>query len=214
MKKPLHQISLRLQRMLLKLQKYELTIKYTRGKDIHVADALSRAFMNVCDESSEETELVVHTLTNNLPISEKQKTEFKIATKSDQVLQHVHKLTMNGWPENINNVPQAARKFWKVCDEISVADGLLLVGEWLLIPHTIKVIVLAAIHEGHLGIEICKQQGRSCVYWPAMNADIEHLVKQCAICNKSATSNRKEPMVPHDVPTKPWKKLALITSHF
>ena len=108
------------------------------------------------DECSEETELAVHTLTNNLPISEKRKTEFKIATKSDQVLQHVHKLTMNGWPENIN-VPQAAREFWKVRDEISVADGLLLVGEQLVIPHTMKVIALAAIHEGHLEIEKCKQ---------------------------------------------------------
>ena len=38
MKKPLHQISPHLQRMLLKLQKYELTIKFTRGKDMHVAD--------------------------------------------------------------------------------------------------------------------------------------------------------------------------------
>ena len=47
MKKPLHQISPRLQLMLLKLQKYKLTIKYTKGKDMHVADALSRAFMNV-----------------------------------------------------------------------------------------------------------------------------------------------------------------------
>ena len=61
-------------------------------------------------------------------------------TKSDQALQHVHKLTMNGWPENINNVPQAAREFWKVCDESNVADGLLFVGEWLVIPHTMKEV--------------------------------------------------------------------------
>ena len=105
MKKPLDRISPRLQQMLLKLQKYELTIKYTKGKDMHVADALSRAFMNVSDESPEETELAVQTLTNNLPVLERRKAEFKMATKSDHVLQHVHELTMNGWPENINNVP-------------------------------------------------------------------------------------------------------------
>ena len=76
--------------MLLKLQKYELTIKYTKGKDMHVADALSRAFMNVSDERSEETELAVHTLTNNLPVSERRKTEFKIAARSDHVLQRLN----------------------------------------------------------------------------------------------------------------------------
>ena len=57
--------------MVLKLQKYKLAVKYTRDKNMHVADALSRAFINVSDESSEETELAVHTLTNNLPISER-----------------------------------------------------------------------------------------------------------------------------------------------
>ena len=40
--------------MFLKFQKYELTIKYTRGKDMRVADALPRTFR---DESSDETEL-------------------------------------------------------------------------------------------------------------------------------------------------------------
>ena len=108
--------------------------------------------MNVSDETSEETELTVHTLTNNLPLSERRKTEFKMATKFDHVLQHVHKLIIDGWPVNINNVPQAAREFWKVCDKISMADGFLFVGEWLVIPDTMKKVALEAIHEGHLGI--------------------------------------------------------------
>ena len=85
--------------------KKKLTIKYTKGKDMHVADALSRAFLNVNDETSEETELAVHTLTNNLSLSERRKTEFKMEIKFDYVLQHVQKLIMDGWPVNINNVP-------------------------------------------------------------------------------------------------------------
>ena len=42
-KKPLHQVSPRLQRMLLCLQKYDLTIQYVKGKHLYVADTLSRA---------------------------------------------------------------------------------------------------------------------------------------------------------------------------
>ena len=209
MKKPLHQISPHLQRMLLKLQKYELTVRYTRGKDMHVADTLSRAFINVQDESFDETELAVHTLTNNLPISEGRKDQFKIVTRSDPVLQQVYKLTMDGWPNHINNVPQAAREFWKVRDELSYADGLLFVGERLVVPAAMKVVALQAIHEGHFGIEKSKQRGRSCVYWPAMSDDIEKLVKQCEVCNKFATSNWKEPMIPHEVSTRPWEKLGI-----
>ena len=40
-KKSLHQASPTLQRMLLRLQKYDLDIKYVRGKHLHVADTLS-----------------------------------------------------------------------------------------------------------------------------------------------------------------------------
>ena len=43
-KKPLHQVSPCLQRMLLRLQKYDLAIRYVKGKYLHVADTLSRAF--------------------------------------------------------------------------------------------------------------------------------------------------------------------------
>ena len=48
--KPLHKISARLQRMLLKLQNYDLSVKYVKGKDLHVADTLSRAYLTNPDD--------------------------------------------------------------------------------------------------------------------------------------------------------------------
>ena len=40
-RKPLHKVSPRLQRMLLKLQNYDLIIEYVKGKDLYVANTLS-----------------------------------------------------------------------------------------------------------------------------------------------------------------------------
>ena len=85
---------------------------------------------------------------------------------------------MEGWPDNINNIPESVKEYWKVRDQLHVADGLIVVEERLVVPVAMKNVVLQAIHEGHMGIEKCKQRGRSCVYWPAMNTDIEQLVKQ------------------------------------
>ena len=139
--KPLGQVSLRLQRMLLKLQKYTLNLKFTRGKDMHVADALSRAYLNVIkDHDSEEMEVAVHTLTVNLPISDSRKAEFRSATESDVSLQHVKKLTNEGWPTNLNNVSEPARPFWKVRDELHITDGLVFAGERLVVHQVMNKV--------------------------------------------------------------------------
>ena len=44
-KKPLNSTPKRLQRMMLRLQKYQLTVKYHRGETLKLADMLSRAFL-------------------------------------------------------------------------------------------------------------------------------------------------------------------------
>ena len=196
--------------MLLKLQKYTLNLKFTRGKDMHVADALSRAYLNVIeDHDSEEMEVAVHTLTANLPISDSRKAEFRLATESDMSLQHVKKLTNEGRPTNLNNVPEPARPFWKICDELHIADGLIFSGERLVVPQVMNKVALQVIHEGHMGIEKCKQRARSCLYWPSMNTDVENLVNGCEVCNKFSPTIRKELMIPHEVPSRPWEKVGV-----
>ena len=44
-RKPLNDAPKRLQRMLLQLQKYSLNVRYKRGKQMHLADTLSRAYL-------------------------------------------------------------------------------------------------------------------------------------------------------------------------
>ena len=45
-KKPLNSAPKRLQRMLLQLQKYDLTVRYKKGKLMHLANTLSRAYLS------------------------------------------------------------------------------------------------------------------------------------------------------------------------
>ena len=76
---------------------------------MHIVDALSRAHPDAIEDcDSEEIELAVHTLSANLPVSETRRAELISTTKSDHSLQQVKKLTMKGWPTNINNVPGPA----------------------------------------------------------------------------------------------------------
>ena len=77
--------------MLLRLQKYDLDIKYVKGKYLHVADALSKAHMDDATEDidSKEVQLLVHTLVSNLPISETRLADIRVATIQDAQLQQL-----------------------------------------------------------------------------------------------------------------------------
>ena len=95
--KPLHQVSPHLQRMLLHLQKYDLAIRYVKGKHLYVADTLSRAHQL----EDIDSELAIHSLLNDLPITEGRLADIQQAVPQ---LQRLRKLIEQGWPLNINNI--------------------------------------------------------------------------------------------------------------
>jgi hypothetical protein len=74
-KKVLCKAPQRIQRMMLKVQQYDLKVKYMPGETLYIADTLSRASqtsMPECMDDKEESE--IHLL---LPISQEKAEEFK-----------------------------------------------------------------------------------------------------------------------------------------
>jgi len=196
--------------MLLRLQKYELTLKYVKGKYLYVADSLSRAHSDEPPEEdldSADLDAAIHVVLQNLPITEPRMMDLQTSTNQDDQLQQLKRLIDSGWPNNVNNVPQALREFWNVKEDLYVADNLILKGHRVVVPASRRQLVLKAIHQGHLGIEKCKARARSCVYWPSMNKDIEQEVKKCPACNEYSKAIQKEPLTPHAVPTRAWENV-------
>ena len=110
--KPIAKGPARIQRLLLRLQHYYLNVKYVPGKQMFIADALSRAHLETIHINQwipdAEIEIQVHLLVANLPISEKKMKEFQEATTADPVLQTVALLTKHGWPDHKTKVPADA----------------------------------------------------------------------------------------------------------
>ena len=67
--------------------------------------------------------------------------------------------------------------------------------------------MLKLIHSSHLGIEKCKRRARDVLYWPGMPSQIENIVSSCATCSVYQQRNQKEPLLPHNVPDRPWAKV-------
>lgn len=70
-----------------------------------------------------------------------------------------------------------------------------------------KKEILNTLHEGHLGIEKTRTRARDILYWPGMSQDIEELIQHCDICTEHSSQQRRETMILHDIPDKPWFKI-------
>ena len=151
-------------------------------------------------------ELAVYQFVLHIPIAEPQKDGLRTATSTDKVLQQLMHILDIGWPYNIN-VPKDVHEYWNVRNEIHAAENLLFMGDRLIVPAAKRSSVLQLIHEGHLGIQKCKARARLCVCWSLINDDIEKTVKSCSVCSKYGSSVQKEPMIPHQLPNRPWEEV-------
>ena len=100
MRKPLAAAPPRLQRMILQLQKYDITIIHRPGKHIPLADTLSRKSLACNDHTlSEGMDTQVHTVISNLPVSDRKLTDIRTATEQDPQLTMLKESVLSGWPE-------------------------------------------------------------------------------------------------------------------
>ena len=107
----------RLQRLLMKLQPYDIIIKY-----VPVADALSRISPSG-KTVIQELDVIILELTPEL--SNIQVKSIQEATKEDQVLQLLMHQLMSGWPEHSKQLPVVLRPFWQLKDYLSIQHACI-----------------------------------------------------------------------------------------
>jgi hypothetical protein len=165
--KPLNKAPPRIQRFLLRLQKYDLRVEFTPGSEIPVADTLSRAYLNhqVKPEVPEqEIRCHVHSIIKSLPVSMSKLDELKRETAKDENLQKLKLFIREGWPNDKKTVPDAVKPYLTHLDEISEEEGIMLRGSRIIVPTSMRREMKSRIHEGHLGIERCKARAREALY--------------------------------------------------
>ena len=211
-KKPLSSAPPRLQRLLLRLQRYDLNVTYTPGKYMYVADTLSRAYLTMQGDDREPLDELlnaqIHLLTANLPMSQQKCNEFVSATKQDNSLVTLAEYVKKGWPDHRRDLPECIRHYWNFREEIHETVGILFKGNKIIVPESLRQEMLSKIHESHLGVEKSKKRARDIMYWPNMSTQISDMISKCTSCLKYQRKQSKQPLKQHEVPTNPWEKLA------
>lgn len=105
----------------------------------------------------------------------------------------------SAWPRG------ACPKYYHIRSELGAANGLLLKGDRVIIPCSLRLEILQKLHEGLLGVEKFKTRSRDTVYWPGIKNDIENMIRKCETWKKYQSRQAREPMMAPDLPTEPWK---------
>lgn len=207
--KPLEMIALknlgaappRLQRMLLRLQNYNVSIRYKPGREMILADGLSR--LPTKNATHVDLDINISFVSFTTDILQR----IRAGVNNDAVLSELKETIMIGWPDSIKSVPAPLRKYWSFRDELSVENGVILKGDRIMIPPELQRRILEQLHQGHQGMEKCKLRAKETVFWIDINADIEKLVGECSTCQKFQKSQQKESLLPHEIPAYPWQVL-------
>ena len=141
--------------MMLRLQPYEFNLIYVKGKEIGLADCLSRLPLQDSNEKSIDDDMMVLSVealshTNHETLVE--------TTKKYQQLQILKQVICQRWPVRKCDLPLEVMPFWDHRDELSTYNGLVYRGERTVISAELRSATLKTIHRSHQGILKSKQQ--------------------------------------------------------
>ncbi|KAI5743540.1 hypothetical protein M8J77_019372 [Diaphorina citri] len=217
-KKPLAQVPAHIQRMMLKIQAYDLEVKYVPGKYLYLADMLSRAPLSLEETSLDNDEIIdidhdvicqVDLVHKNVCFSTEKLAKLKEETGRDVCLSKLKVVVKEGWPQDKKLVDPELVPFWNFRDEINIIDDILFKVNAVIVPKSMQKEALQKAHEGHLGAQYCINRVKDKVYWPNIFSQIKDLCTSCFTCNVHKDNNTKEEIMFHDVYEIPWYKVGV-----
>ena len=191
-----------------KLRQFSFEVKYEPGST-SPADYGSRNPGNCSDrdkdtvegEKDEETILInrINDISNSTAVSTSD--IIRQYGKDDTLKQLLQDVTTGVQSEMVRNSPYS-----KVFSELAVVDGVIVRGDRVVIPMYFVPRVIAAAHEGHMGIEKTIQNVRERCWFPLLSKLCKEFVETCHPGCSSAVRQVSPPEIQEKKEaTRPWQ---------
>ena len=202
-RKSLSEVPRRLQRLLMRCSRYDIDLKWAKGSSLVIADTLSRAKINeisVMPAETNESDAKIH-------LPDEILNKIGTATLADKNLSILKEAIVNGWPQHKSQAPAEVLPFYDIRDTLSVEDELIVKGERVLIPKSLRKEIKEKLHAAHMATESMLRRARRTVFWPGMSDEIKQIAESCEVCQETKRSNQKESLRQHGKGNKSWEKV-------
>lgn len=202
-KRDIDDVTARLQRMFMLLLKYpKIKVVYKPGKEMLVADCLSRAQLPECLEIDDMNE-IIHSLTRSACLTKENYEFYRSIIERDERYTRICQYVENGWP-NYHQLDTLSREFHKYRSELHFENGLLFRDHRLVVPTELQKRISRWLHAPHSGMEKTLARARMLYFWPGMNVEIREIVSACEVCEKFRRNQQKEELVQEEAPGYPF----------
>ena len=129
------------------------------------------------------------------------------ATASDTTFLSLIQQLESGFPADCRELPVELRPYHRYAASLCVVDGVVLLGQRIVIPPKLRTPILNALHAAHQGVSAMCARAMDSVYWPDITVDITRVRDQCAHCHRIAKSNPMQPPSDITLPVYPFQMI-------
>ncbi|UYV73598.1 K02A2.6-like [Cordylochernes scorpioides] len=94
-------------------------------------------------------------------------------------------------------------------EELTVVQGILLLGTRVVIPRKFRAKIKTELHQGHLGVVKIKALARNFIWWPGIDREIEEITRVCRECNINNHTLKQESVHRWESAPTPWYRVHL-----
>ena len=188
--KPISLAPGRFQWMLLRLSKYDIQVVYIGSKSVLLADTLSRL---VEQGSARKIPGLDVSIVQVLKVEPTRLESLQEDIKADPTLAELTDVNLTGWPNSMHDIPEHLHPCWRFHDELTIREGLIMKGNRVVIPTSMRPATLICLHDAHQGLTSMLQRARRSVYWPNLQDDITDMVHKCDECQRHGNKKPRPP---------------------
>ncbi len=114
--------------------------------------------------------------------------QIELASQIDKTQQQLIQLLNTNGARNVRSLPPELSEYRNVIRELDVTDkNLLLRGQRLVIPRTLRARFIQQTHVDHRGQMKINALMRSSAWWPGIDRQVENTVQACRECQGSGS---------------------------